>query len=158
MRRSKQQFWYEIPRIRARFERGIRAAYPKVSITPGFRGRDAKYVLTVDIPELEPREIEIRVEGKYSEPFAVSVLSDSTSKLKHTFGPINEGVDQQERLCIWYPDDPDDRKWVAADGLLALITLARIHLYKEAYFAKYDEWLGDEAPHEPKTETGETSG
>ncbi len=158
MRRSKHRFWYDDKQTRGRFEKGVRNAYPNANITPGFRGHEARYKMTVDIPEFEPREIEIVVPGDQTEPRDVMVLSDSTSKLKHTFGPIEGSPDPRERLCIWYPSDPEERTWAWEDGLLSLITLARIHLYKEAYFAKHGEWLGDEAPHEPKNDPDEGEG
>lgn len=150
MRRAKYQHWYENIQLRGRFERGIHDAYPNVSITPGWRGRDVIYVVKAEIPEFEDREIEVLVNGKQSEPFTVHVRSDSTSKLKHTFGPIPGTRDPREELCIWYSGDNESQRWVWKDGLVALFDLARIHLYKEAYYAEHDVWLGPEAPHGPK--------
>lgn len=152
MRRAKYQHWYENIQLRGRFERGIRTAYPNVSITPGWRGRDVIYVVKAAIPEFDDREIEVLVKGKQAEPFTVHVRSDSTTKLKHTFGPIEGSNDERERLCIWYPDDPVGQRWVWRDGLVALFNLSRVHLYKEAYYAKHEVWLGPEAPHPVKTE------
>ena len=58
------------------------------------------------------------------------------------------------RLCIWYPSDPDDQRWVFDDGLLMLINLIQSHLFKEAWWRETGgreggEWLGPEAPHDP---------
>lgn len=155
MRRARYQHWYENIQLRGRFERGVHDAYPNVLITPGWRGRDVIYTLKAEIPEFEDREIEVLVKGKQSEPFTVHVRSDSTSKLKHTFGPMQGSNDDRERLCIWYYGDPESERWVWKDGLVQLFNLARIHLYKEAYYAKYGVWLGPEAPHDAKSEDAE---
>ena len=36
-----------------------------------------------------------------------------------------------------------------ADGLLTLIELTRVHLFKEAYYRETGEWLGAEVPQRP---------
>jgi hypothetical protein len=62
-------------------------------------------------------------------------------------------------LCLWYPDDPPDRKWTVDDGLLALFGLAAHHLFKESWWRDHHDWLGEEAPHgeltsdDPRTRT-----
>jgi hypothetical protein len=40
--------------------------------------------------------------------------------MKHTYGA--------NRLCMWYPDDPRDRRWSRADGLLKLVDTALAQL------------------------------
>jgi len=50
-------------------------------------------------------------------------------------------------LCLWQPLDPPDRRWVPADGLLALIEHACRHLFCESWWRETDEWLLDQAPH-----------
>jgi hypothetical protein len=50
---------------------------------------------------------------------------------------------------MWYPKDGPERRWVADDGLLRLIRCAQVHLFKEAFWRRYGEWPGPEAPHEP---------
>jgi hypothetical protein len=64
----------------------------------------------------------------------------------HRYGP--------RRLCVWYPSDPDQQKWVFDDGLLMLINLIQAHLFEEAWWRETGgrddgEWLGPEAPHDP---------
>jgi hypothetical protein len=59
-----------------------------------------------------------------------------------------------DALCLYFPWSPPERRWTAADGLLALLDLARDHLYFEDYWRRtggphHGEWLGDEAPHGP---------
>lgn len=55
-------------------------------------------------------------------------------------------------LCLWYPHDPPERRWRPAHGLLALIDLARDHVFFEDHWRatggrRGGEWLGDEQPH-----------
>jgi len=50
-------------------------------------------------------------------------------------------------LCMWYPKDPPERRWVPADGLLALIEMAHNHLFAERYHWLHDRWPLDEVPH-----------
>lgn len=50
-------------------------------------------------------------------------------------------------LCIWYPSDPPERRWVPEDGLLRLFGMVQTHLFKEGWWRETGEWVGDEAPH-----------
>ena len=55
-------------------------------------------------------------------------------------------------LCMWFPQDPPERRWRPTDGLLALIDLARDHVFFEDHWRatggrRGGEWLGDERPH-----------
>lgn len=62
-----------------------------------------------------------------------------------------------DTLCLWFPRDPDDRRWHAADGLLTLLNNVRNHLFFEDHWRATGgfggpgrpggTWLGDEAPH-----------
>jgi hypothetical protein len=62
-----------------------------------------------------------------------------------------------DALCLWYPADPTDRRWDYTHGLVALLNLARNHLFFEDYWRETGvaggpgrnagTWLGDEAPH-----------
>lgn len=65
-------------------------------------------------------------------------------RLKHTFG--------RNRLCMWYPSDPSEKKWQKEDGLLKLLDTVVQHLFKEHHYRETGEWLGEEAPHGPKIE------
>jgi hypothetical protein len=42
-------------------------------------------------------------------------------------------------LCMWYPQDPPEQKWVFDDGLLALLNYIQAHLFREA-------WWGENGP------------
>lgn len=50
-------------------------------------------------------------------------------------------------LCLYYPADPETRRWVPADGLVLLADLARAHLWREHVWRTDDFWPGPQAPH-----------
>lgn len=62
-----------------------------------------------------------------------------------------------DALCLWFPRDPEERRWHHSDGLLTLFNTARNHLFFEDYWRSTGGhggpgqpegiWLGDEAPH-----------
>lgn len=137
--------WYGDERARVMFERGIRGAYP--SIGPGRPGRRAgdRYDYTVDL-ELEPFEAK-RV--RISFPAASRPRDPKVSVVgppEHSPHRYKDGY-----LCIWYPEDPKDRRWVDTDGLVHLIDLVRLHLMREACWRETGEWPGPEITHVPKT-------
>ena len=128
--------WYGNERQRLQFEWRVRASVRE------FRKRQSAsglaYDLVVDVPHYGPREVTIFLERGFVSP----VVNADGPRSKHRF---DDGS-----LCMWYPDDPDSRRWVFKDGLLALVgTIAR-HLFKEAWWDETGEWLGPEVVHEPK--------
>lgn len=55
-------------------------------------------------------------------------------------------------LCLYQPFDPPERRWTSDRGLLALIDLARDHVFLETYWRqsggkRTGVWLTEEAPH-----------
>jgi hypothetical protein len=55
-------------------------------------------------------------------------------------------------LCLYYPDDPPDRRWIADKGLLDLLYLVVDHLLAEQYWRatgglEGGVWMFDEAAH-----------
>jgi len=138
--------WYQDVRQRVRFERSARTAYPGLRSSSTGRGLNASvtYTVTVDVPEYEPRRLTISMSNSF-EPILNGVVADGPTDSPHRYPGA--------KLCMWYPSDPTDRRWVADDGLRTLIEHARIHLFKEAWWRETREWLGSQAPHragEPK--------
>ena len=70
---------------------------------------------------------------------SVKVEDWTGDRMKHTYGG--------NRLCMWYPSDPDEKQWQYEDGLTRLVDTAVVHLFKELWWREHGEWLGDEAPH-----------
>ena len=47
-------------------------------------------------------------------------------------------------LCLWYADDPPERRWQLQDGLVGLIDITRVHLFREDRFRATGRWPGPE--------------
>jgi hypothetical protein len=142
--RRRSLSWLEdIPR-RVALDAAAREAYPDLRFHRKQRrgGPVFIYEVTLDVPGYEPRRV--RVEFRVSSPRFPRVYADGPQASPHRYGGA--------WLCIWYPSDGDDQRWVPEDGLLALLGMAAVHLFKEAYWRETGEWLGEEAPHgqEPK--------
>ncbi len=50
-------------------------------------------------------------------------------------------------LCLYYKDDPDERRWKPRDGLRRLFDLARRHVTGESIWRATGQWPVEEAPH-----------
>ena len=70
------------------------------------------------------------------------VLADGPEESPHRYRH-----EDARSLCLWYPRDGPDRRWVPTDGLVQLIGMVEMHLFKEAYWRETGEWLGEEGPH-----------
>jgi hypothetical protein len=58
---------------------------------------------------------------------------------KHRNGPTE--------LCLYYDDDPLERRWTEVLGLLRLFDLARRHVTAEHVWREMGQWPTEEAPH-----------
>ncbi len=58
---------------------------------------------------------------------------------KHRNGPAE--------LCLYYEDDPPERRWTEGLGLLRLFDLARRHVTAEYVWRETGRWPTEEAPH-----------
>ena len=99
------------------------------------------YSLLVDVPHYSTRRVTIFFERGFLSP----VVTSDGPKSQHRF--------PDGSLCMWYPGDPDSRKWVFGDGLLALVGMVVRHLFKEAWWNETGEWLGPEVGHGPKAQS-----
>jgi hypothetical protein len=147
MRRSKGRPWFQhIPR-RIRFEVGVRELYTVRSSCSGRTTRDlVTYHLVVGIPEYESRKVTITIYNSFA-PVVKDVIADGPTESPHRY--------RNNSLCIWHPRDRVEQRWVHEDGLLQLITHARVHLFKEAWWREHDQddWPGEQAPHTDKDAT-----
>ena len=99
------------------------------------------FTLTMPVPNYESRQV--RIEFRQWLHAAPRVLVDGPTDSPHRYR------DQGARsLCLWYPQDGPERRWVPEDGLLHLIGMIESHLFKEAYWREHGEWLGEEGPHD----------
>lgn len=140
--------WLEDMPRRTRIEVGARRAYPKIRYRrrQGRLGPIHTYEVELDVPGFEPRRV--WVEFWYPNVDVPRIFAD---------GPIGPDGSPHRfdergwtRLCVWFPSDPAERRWVPDDGLLMLFGMVAEHLFKEAYWRETSVWLGEEAPHSPK--------
>jgi hypothetical protein len=125
-----------VPGIKA-IEAGARDEYELGPVSSDLLNERYSWSARVPVPGYDVVHL-LRIE---LEEFKASVtVEDWTGPtLKHTFGG-NE-------LCMWYPSDPDGRKWSNEDGLLKLLDTAAQHLFKEYHYRETGQWPGEEAPH-----------
>ena len=104
-------------------------------------------------PRPEPVEVQFYEDPDYEtyglEPADYPrVVADPGAESKHRM--------PDDSLCLYYPRDPEARRWQHTDGLPALLEVIRDHLFFEDYWRAtggdgrgHGEgiWLGDEAPH-----------
>ncbi len=126
--------WYEIYVDRLRFEPSSRPHFPNLRGRKVRRGYE--YNVTVPVPHYGTRKVSIRFSGASEVP---TISTDGPQASLHRY---DDGS-----LCLWYPKDDLARRWTFADGLLALIGLFMVHLFKEAWWRETGDWLGEEVPH-----------
>jgi hypothetical protein len=136
-----------------RMEAGLRTLYPEISISR-FKNR-LVYELDLEIETYETRRI--RIVFNAGEPAAfVNVFADGPTESPHRYG--------KDRLCLWYPKDPPELRWLPDHRLVGLIEVARRHLFREAWWRQTGgedggEWLGPEIhPGEQDEDAGNSSG
>ena len=119
------------------------ARYPSERVSINHKLQAFVWLVRVRIPVYE-EDCTLRIELEEGRPVRVTA-EGWTGSMKHTYG--------SNRLCMWYPDDPAERRWDRQDGLLKLADTAVAHLFKELFYRETGEWLGEEAPHSaPKIE------
>ena len=119
-------------------EAGIRSRYPGIEVSE--TAKSLSYELDLDLEVYEPRRI--RIVFKANEPAScVEVFADGPTESPHRY--------DERRLCMWYPADPPDLRWLPEHRLVGLIEMARLHLFREEYWRRTGgrnggEWLGPE--------------
>lgn len=147
--------WEQNYRLRLRFERAAYAAYPSLQCSATGHRKYARvvYRLLVPVEYYKPRTIELHFRRTTVQPALTRVYADGPTESPHRYRPHPKDPLERSSLCIWYPDDPPDQRWVASDGLLTLIEMTCVHLFKEAYYRETAEWLGEEVSHHPRLGT-----
>ena len=128
--------WWGIQRVRLLFERGLLVQYPRSgrAIRSGF----CEYEIILPVPFYEDRRLKVEVYGR-DEPRNVRVYADGPTASPHRY--------PGGALCMWYPADSREQRWEPRDGLVALIDLAVLHLFREAWWRETGRWPGAEAAH-----------
>ncbi len=134
--------WYSNYRKLMLFEQGAKEQFLSLTAINKRFGHKLwrEYRLTIDVPEYDcSREVVIKIQ-----PDCVSspkVTVDGPTSSPHRYDEDNG------ELCMWYPKDPRENKWIFTDGLLHLLVLIQFHLFREAWWREKGEWLGREVPH-----------
>lgn len=82
--------------------------------------------------------------GGHPQVFAL----DGDRRSLHRNPPWDNGQDGvSAHLCLYYPRDPDERRWTPEYGLIGLFDLARRHLACEHVWRETDKWPTEDAPH-----------
>jgi hypothetical protein len=136
------RLWLPTKDVVADLEGESRAAYDLTLVSRSPFEQRVVWRALVRVPLYEVAHT-LRIELEHFD-HAVYVEDWTGEKLRHTYG--------RGRLCMWYPDDPPEKRWRKSDGLLKLIDTAVMHLFKEYYFRETGEWLGDEV-HRPGPKT-----
>jgi hypothetical protein len=78
----------------------------------------------------------------------VVLCLDGPRRSKHRNPPFDKGVfGTSAELCLYYREDPSERRWLPEHGLLGLFGLGRIHLANEHEWRRSHQWPGEDAPH-----------
>ncbi|MEU9048633.1 MULTISPECIES: hypothetical protein [unclassified Kitasatospora] len=131
--------WFTRPALRFAFQRGIETCGVTTRVVkPPHRYRGGfALAVRLDLPDIPRQTITIAF-GLYPSQ-APHIYSDGPSESPHRY---NDGS-----LCIWYPYDPAEQRWVLRDGPTVLLGLIIAHLLKEEWWRRTGEWPGQEAPH-----------
>jgi hypothetical protein len=71
---------------------------------------------------------------------------DDKRAWEHTLGPLTPGS-KIVPLCLWYPDDPFELRWMPHQPIEHLLGIVHRHLQAEEYFRRTGRWPVAEAPH-----------
>jgi len=151
----RSRTWEQNYALRLRFERPAYAMYSDLHCTAVDHRKYActAYMVSVPVAEYEPRRIEMHFRRTSAKPAVTRVYADGPTSSPHRYAPHAKDSLQRPSLCIWYPGDSAELRWVPSDGLLSLIEMTRLHLFKEAYWRETGEWLGGEVPHDQRPQT-----
>jgi hypothetical protein len=73
---------------------------------------------------------------------------DGPRTSKHRNPPFEDGVfGKSATLCLYYRQDPSERRWATEHGLLGLFDIARIHVTNEHIWRRTRKWPSEDAPH-----------
>jgi len=140
MRAKPSSPWWAIERDRLLFEGGARSAFPTL-VRSAKHGAIFGYEVDIEVPYYESRRVSVLFYSHRSRN-APMVLADGP-----TDSPHRHSLHGRRQLCIWHPEAVRAERWVWEDGLLTLLGLTRMHLFREAYWREFGEWTGPEAAH-----------
>ena len=132
--------WYNNYRERINFQSGVNKQKLKYSFERVSIGgkSNAKFKFSIDVSRYETRRVEIIFRQHANRDFP-RVIADGPKDSPHRYN--------DNSLSLWYPYDPKSSRWVFTDGLPHLLSIIQAHLFREAWWREYGEWLGPEKSH-----------
>lgn len=130
--------WTETPAGRIRFIHEVRGCDLPVRAIATDRQHRGGFAVEVHVkpPGVPVRRVRIYFHRGGEVP---TVRVDGPTESPHRY--------EDGSLCMWYPDDPPDRRWVHRHGARALLGHIAAHLVREEWWRRTGEWAGEEAPH-----------
>jgi hypothetical protein len=135
----REPAWFTRPALRLRFVAELRATgVPVRQVRPSRPHRGGFAVqCTVTPPGITPRQVTIVF--ALGSPEVPPVFVDGPGASPHRYAA--------GELCMWWPFDGPDQRWIRRDGAAALLGHVVAHLVREEWWRRTGEWAGDEAPH-----------
>jgi hypothetical protein len=135
----REPAWFARPALRLRFVAELAGTdVPVRVIRPPRRFRGGFAVrCTANPPGVEPRQVTIVFAT--GSPEVSRVFADGPTESPHRYGG--------GELCMWWPYDGPEQRWLRRDGGAALLGHIVAHLVREEWWRRTGEWAGDEAPH-----------
>jgi hypothetical protein len=142
--------WYGEGPTRLRFERNVAGKFPDLKAHTNIRepNKGRLYAVSLEVPHYASRRVEVWFPS--DTPQRVIVSADGPTSSPHRY--------DEHQLCMWYPSDPIDQRWVLRDGLLCLLGMTTAHLFRESWWRETGEWLGPEATHADAKATADRIG
>jgi len=136
--------WYSQYSIRMNFELDVNDHFSQITVENVREGHKLwrEYRLVVDVPGYEQRIVTVKLFPNKNKSPRVKVDGPSDSPHRYDDG----------HLCMWYPMDLKENRWIFSDGLLHLLVLIQAHLFREAWWREKNEWLGPEKLHNENIE------
>jgi len=123
--------------------------YPDTRLVRRQRPEGVSYTCHVELPVDHYDDRRITIVFDAAAPSIPRVYADGPTASPHRYS--------KQELCLWYPGDGAERRWVPDDGLLHLLGMIQMHLFKEGYWRETGEWPGDEGPHEAGSSKGKNA-
>lgn len=132
------------PLLRPMYEKAAGLPWDLLAWESHVTGPFGMYRLVAVFPE--------RPEGRHEVIAVPSPATGSRPRVLCLDGPIvaEHRYDERE-LCLYYPNDPPERRWTLDQGLLGLFDMARAHVTAEYSLLTNPKlgWPLAEAPHGP---------
>jgi hypothetical protein len=131
--------WFDKPIGRILFLRELAEIPSTQQVKSGAYPGGFSVSLTLNPQGVPPRHVTITFSRR--SPMTPRVLVDGPTDSPHRY--------PDDTLCMWYPEDPPERRWILDDGAAALIANVTAHLVREEWYRNTGEWIGEEVGHGP---------